>query len=55
MGVRAPCSGDFQNRMNGVMTRWIRPGSSAPKPLRTIPGCSTVAVTPVPRSRRASS
>ena len=56
MEVWAPCSGVFMNgRTTGSITRIHRPESSDPKPERTTPGCKTLAVTPEPASRRASS
>jgi hypothetical protein len=41
--------------MTGTHYLWTPPGSSAPKDVRTTPGCSAVAVTPLPRNRPDSS
>ena len=54
--MAAPRAGAFMNgRMNGVNSRWTPRGSSAPKEVRTTPGCSALAVTAVPWSLGASS
>src|SRR6266516_4225307 len=56
MDVRAPCDGVFSSgRITRLMTANHRAWSSAPKLLRTTPGCRELAVTPVPSRRRASS
>ena len=56
MDVAAPRAGAFmKGRTNGTNSRWTAPGSSAPKDVRTRPGCSALAVTAVPSSLRASS
>ena len=56
MDVAAPSAGVFMGgRMNGTSYLWTPPGSSAPKDVRTTPGCSALAVTPLPRNRPDSS
>jgi hypothetical protein len=45
----------MKGRMTGVNSRWALLGSSAPKDVRTMPGCSALAVTKVACSVRASS
>lgn len=56
MDVSAPRAGLFMSgRTKGMKTRWTVAGSSAPNDVLTAPGCSAMAVTDVPRRRRASS
>ncbi len=55
MEVSAPCSGEMAKRLASVMAARIGQLSPLPKFEATKPGCSALAVTSVPTSRRASS